>query len=779
MHHGRRFLSPSARIDAPVHRRRPAALLALTLAAGAAAADPRSDAHADASEVRSLERVTVTGARPSTLPLEIPTTTEGITGEQIERSINATDASDALKYFPSLVVRKRNIGDYDHAVLASRASGTGNSARSLVYADGILLSNLLGNGAEFTPRWGLVSPEEIERVDVLYGPFSAAYSGNSAGAIVDYVTRMPTRFEAHIKVQAYTQDYRLYRTDERYSGSQGSASIGSRQGDFSWWLHLSRLDSDGQPLVIARVNRSTTPSAAGTPVTGAVRDRNHLGAPVWNVGTSAQTDTRQDNAKLKLAYDLTPTLRASYTLAHWRNEADRSVDSYLRDAAGQPVYSGQVNIDGGSYTLPALTPSRASLQHIAHGLTLKSNTRDTWDWEAAASLYDYSQDRVRSPGAANVLPGALGGGAGRIVDQAGTGWNTLALKGLWRPQGIDGAHIVEFGVQRDSFKLRRREDNAVDWRGGSSNGLAAAFRGETQLESLWIQDAWRFAPQWRTVLGGRYERWEADHGSRTSGAASTAYRERSETAFSPKAAISFDANDDWTLKASIGRAVRNPTVSELFQGGVNTTTGLPTLNDPNLKAEKSVTSELTAERALAHGVLRTTLFFERSRDALYAQTTLGGTQVLNVGRIDTRGVELAFQSGRVFVAGLELSGSVTYADSEIRKNDGYPDTVGKRQPRVPEWRGSLLASYTLDEHWAGSLGARYSGRQFGQLNNSDTNGSAYQGFSRYFVADVRLQYRIDRQWRASFGIDNLNNEKYWAFHPYPQRTLHAELRFDY
>jgi hypothetical protein len=34
----------------------------------------------------------------------------------------------------------------------------------MVYADGILLSNLLDNGASFTPRWGMVMPEEIERV---------------------------------------------------------------------------------------------------------------------------------------------------------------------------------------------------------------------------------------------------------------------------------------------------------------------------------------------------------------------------------------------------------------------------------------------------------------------------------------------------------------------------------------------------------------------------------------------------------------------------------------
>jgi hypothetical protein len=82
---------------------------------------------------------------------------------EIERDINATDAEDALKYLPSLLVRKRYIGDYNHAVLSTRASGTGNSARSMVYADGILLSNYLGNGATFAPRWGMVSPEEIER----------------------------------------------------------------------------------------------------------------------------------------------------------------------------------------------------------------------------------------------------------------------------------------------------------------------------------------------------------------------------------------------------------------------------------------------------------------------------------------------------------------------------------------------------------------------------------------------------------------------------------------
>lgn len=145
-----------------------AASLATLCAAGTAAETPNEP-------TRTLGVVTVTGVRPTSLPTQIPTTMEGVTRDEIEKTINATDSEDAVRSFPSLLVRKRYIGDYNHAVLSSRASGTGNSARSAVYADGILLSNYLGNGATYAPRWGLVTPEEIERVDVMYGPFSAAY----------------------------------------------------------------------------------------------------------------------------------------------------------------------------------------------------------------------------------------------------------------------------------------------------------------------------------------------------------------------------------------------------------------------------------------------------------------------------------------------------------------------------------------------------------------------------------------------------------------------------
>ena len=734
---------------------------------------------------RSLNAVTVNGGRPTSLPMQIPTTIESIAREQIEATVNATDGEDALKYLPSLVVRKRYIGDYNHAVLATRASGTGNSARSLVYVDGILLSNPLGNGAAFAPRWGMVTPEEIERVDVLYGPFSAAYPGNSVGAVVDYVTRMPAAFEAHLKLTGAAGNSDLYSTHSSPSASQLDLALGGRNGDWSWWLGANRTRSRGEALVFAnRLESTRTAGTPGVPVTGAVPGLNPANQLWWLLGSSTIYDTTQEQAKLKLAYDFSPTVRATYTLGAWNNSTSGSVDSWLRDGAGNPVFSGRVNIAGRSYSLDspslAFAPTQNDLTHTMQGLSVKSHSGGVFDWEVAASLYDYSKDTLRTPITAQA---GVGYTAGRITDLGGTGWNTLKLAGTWRPADAAGvnAHVVDFGVQQDTAHLRTQVRNTIDWLDGPALSPFSQFNGNTRLQSLYAQDTWRFATDWKSTLGLRFEHWSAYGGQLGNAGSVLAFDSRSENHASPKAAIAWQATADWLLKASTGRAVRMPTVSELYQGSILGSTIINT--DPNLRPERSWTTELSAERDLrtwgVDGLLRTTLFFERTRDALYSQASPNGvTTVQNVDAIHTRGLEVALNAVDVGVKGFDLGGSLTLVDSEITANRGFAASVGYQQPRVPRTRATLLATWRTNAQWSTTFGARYSGRQYGTLDNSDPNGAAYTGFSKFFVTDVRVRYRIDKQWSGAFGIDNLNNNKYWAFHPYPQRTYVAELKFD-
>lgn len=561
--------------------------MALPVAFQAGAQTESSNGSPTAAEVlvKSLGIVTINSGQPTSLPTQIPTTIEGVAREQIEETVNATDSEDAIKYFPSLLVRKRYIGDYNHAVLSSRASGTGNSARSAVYADGILLSNYLGNGATYAPRWGLVTPEEIERVDVMYGPFSAAYPGNSVGAVVDYVTRMPTRFEGHAKASAFTQNFSLYNTNETYSGNQASASLGSRHGDWSWWVNLNHTDSAGQPLVFATKLVTATGGAGTTPVTGAVLTPNNYGVNNYILGTNTQYHTVQDHAKIKVAYDLSPTLRASYTLGYWANTSDGNPQTYLRDAAGNPVYYGNVKINGQNYNINgAFNASRESLAHVMHGLSVKSHTQGEWDGELAASLYDYGRDQLRATTLSTTS--GLSGGAGTITDQNGTGWSTVAAKGTWRPQGMQGAHIVDFGFQQENYQLRILKSNiAGNWLTDGAGTLNSDVGGKTQTQSIYGQDTWRLAPRWKTVLGARVENWRASGGyTRLSGSTPVDYDSRNETFVSPKAALAYQWSGHTVLKGSVGRAVRMPTVQELY--GATSNANLSFVNDPQSAARE-------------------------------------------------------------------------------------------------------------------------------------------------------------------------------------------------
>ena len=758
-------------------------------------AAPAASADETPERVKSLGIVTVTGGRPTSLPTQIPTTIEGVTREEIETRINATDSEDALKYLPSLLVRKRYIGDYNHAILSTRASGTGNSARSAVYADGLLLSNYLGNGiangTNYAPRWGLVTPEQIERVDVMYGPFSAAYPGNSAGAVVDFVTRMPTKLEAHVKAGYSSQPNDLYSTSKTFNSWQTSASLGSRSGEnnegpWSWWVDINRTDSRGQPLTFTTATlASGVAGTRGTPVAGAVAGLNTTNTPWYILGTGTAYHTIQDHAKIKLAYDLTPTITASYTLGYWQNTSVGRSASYLNNAAGLPVYSGPVNINGRSFTLaPTAFPlTNDSQTHAMHGLSVKSHTQGVFDWEVSASLYDYLKDQQRAPTVA--LPLAAFGGAGTLQDQGDgrTGWNTLAAKGTWRPQGVGGAHIVDFGVGRDAYKLGIQKSNvAGSWVDGPALGSLSQVSnvgGRTETLNAWVQDSWRFAPKWKTVLGLRYEDWQATDGFTATTVASTLpYAKRSESDVSPKAALAYQLTDDTVLKASVGRAVRYPTVGELY--GATSGGALSFINDPTLKPEKSWTGELSLEKDLGNGTARATLFHETTKNALFNQLIPGSTvsRVQNVDKVRTTGVELAYTGQDVLMKGLDVGGSLTYANSKTVADAAFPAAVGKWQPRVPRVRSTAYATYKPDDRWAFTVAARYSGKQYSNLDNSDVNAYAYFGASKYFTVDLRVRYQIDKQWSAAFGIDNANNYQYWNFHPYPQRTYTAELRFD-
>src|SRR5439155_15958444 len=100
---------------------------------------------------------------------------------------------------------------------------------------------------------------------------------------------------------------------------------------------------------------------------------------------------------------------------------------------------------------------------------------------------------------------------------------------------------------------------------------------------------------------------------------------------SPKAALSFQAAEDLVLKASVGKAVRMPTVNELY--GATSTTNSQFINDPTLKPERSWTTELTSEKSWNDSLLRITYFSENVHDSLYSQVIADPAANRNITRV--------------------------------------------------------------------------------------------------------------------------------------------------
>ncbi|HSI43723.1 MAG TPA: TonB-dependent receptor [Methylotenera sp.] len=743
-----------------------------------------------------LDEISVTETLDSRI-INHPATVETYYKQQIQDTVNATTSAQTLKYLPSFQVRERYIGDRNGPI-ATRTTGTLSSAQTMLYADGVLLSNLLGNSYSFPPRWGFVSPEEIESVSILYGPFSALYAGNSFGGVVNLNTRMPTKFEAHASAQTFMQNFELYGTDKTSKGNHETASIGNKINDLSFLFTVDRLESDSQPMQFANALRSSTAPGGAPIVTGAYQDKDQTGKNRVIFGATGFDSSEQTNAKIKLAYDLTPQIKASYSLGIWDLNSKVDVESYLKDAAtGNTVYNGQVNFNGASYNVSGFSPSEAEALHIMQALDVKSNTKGFFDWQLTLSDYDYQKDKNAASNGTTAIGNPYVDRTGRVTDLQGTGWTVFDARGTLRPvDGFGRKHLIDIGYHIDDYQLRSDTNNTADWSQGTKGSLFASSRGETQTQALYVQDKWQINPEWALTLGGRQEYWQAKDGrnqnTSTTNVFSTAnYASQSENKFSPKVSLSFEPEPAWGFRAAVGQAFRFPTVSELYQQLSQGSTVVE--NNPNLKPEEVISGEFTAERRFANGLLRATLFHESKYDALISQTlgtgsnipfgngTCAGTCsfIQNIDHVRTNGIELSTIWENVWIHGLDLLANATFTDAEILKNTLDPTTEGNKPVRIPKQQYKVVATYHQGHNLTYSVAARYSGRQYNTLDNSDVNPDTFGGTSKYFFVDVKANYKFADRMTASIGIDNLNNYSAYVFHPYPQRTGYLQLKFDY
>ena len=96
---------------------------------------------------------------------------------------------------------------------------------------------------------------------------------------------------------------------------------------------------------------------------------------------------------------------------------------------------------------------------------------------------------------------------------------------------------------------------------------------------------------------------------------------------------------------------------------------------------------------------------------------------------------------------------------------------------MPRVRANLFASWHATPDWTVGAGVRYSGRQYGTLDNTDVLPNVYGGTSSFFTVDLKASYRIDKHITLALGVDNLTDRRYFVYHPYPSRTFYGQLKW--
>jgi iron complex outermembrane receptor protein len=195
----------------------------------------------------------------------------------------------------------------------------------------------------------------------------------------------------------------------------------------------------GQPMDPIDVT-TVTPGAIGirTRVTGGQLTESPLARTVGGVsglptpsiiyGDDGTQHVTTDLFKLKMAYDLTEELQAHFTIAYEdRNNYNNTPLSLLKNAAGQTVYSGNVNQNGQNFTVPATAFRNSNLERQAlnYGFNLKGKVWKDWKIDTTASYYDPYKDNLVISSFNPLDP--LNNGSGQVTDIK-TWWATYDLK---------------------------------------------------------------------------------------------------------------------------------------------------------------------------------------------------------------------------------------------------------------------------------------------------------------------------------------------------------------
>ncbi|MBI2678525.1 MAG: TonB-dependent receptor [Candidatus Koribacter versatilis] len=317
-------------------------------------------------------------------------------------------------------------------------------------------------------------------------------------------------------------------------------------------------------------------------------------------------------------------------------------------------------------------------------------------------------------------------------------------------------HLVVAGF--DAREMQGDSDELAISGGIATRQLDAG--GTARSFGFYAQDMMQLHPRLTLTLGARGDFWRNTDGFSASRplvppgpATVTDFPGRSESAFSPSAALLLRASQRWSLTASAYRAFRAPTLNELYRGF--RMGNILTLANEDLRAERLTGAEAGARFSSGRFSGGATFFWAEINRPV-ANVTLSVTPALitrqrqNLGQTRAAGFEV---QGQAQVSEhFTLDAGYIFSDPTVTSFAADPALIGLDVPQVPRHTFTFQARYSRPR-W--TLAAQ--GRALSSQFDDDQN---LLPLDRFFTLDAFACWRAEEHTELYLAAENVFGQRY-------------------
>lgn len=480
----------------------------------------------------------------------------------------------------------------------------------------------------------LVSPTELEAVEVVRGPDSARFGSDGLGGLINFVTK-----RAHGNLDhAFNLDGGEVSATWRSNGNgmQANAALEAAGDGFDLRVYATGRRADNFRSATEEVPNSDFHSAGGGIVLGFM------------------PDTRQRieaSARMAHVYEGWAGTVPPYPQANTHSDP-------LNVKQGRLAYTGE--FDG------AISELRASLYVNEFDTTLVVHNQA-------------NPNRVLD--VHRHVPGPLvyGGNLAATLP-----WATVATT-----IGMDFMHERwPEQERRTQITLRQPDGSTTVNRGGWIP--SGPVRYQTNI-GLFVSNEWTLAPKWTVSAGGRFDWYRSDVGlsplpSPDLLPAFRAAQNNQQTAATGSLGLSYRATEAIELLGSVGNSFRMPWIFDMFDAGF--TGSSYSFPNPQLKPERGINVDAGARLHFDDATVGLTAFRSDFRDFIENVETLylglPATQRRNVGKARVQGVESDWRWQ--VTRSVNAYGSASYLHATNR-------ITGRPLPSIAPFSGLLGVQY--------------------------------------------------------------------------------------